>query len=322
MRSTLSGMRCTCVHLAGLLLTLSLATACARSDVAALETSLAPDAMVAEVSTADTTPPEPALHEPAQPEPAQPPTPDAPLASHIEQSDCAAVRAETHCAGLSAQGVVLLGVDTGRACLIPIEAGLRVDSPSGMPFSLAWVDEHLYGCFGGDAVFGALERISLADATVESSERACTSVVSWDGSLLVQRFFEDQLYASFEAFAAMEPSIDATGNTPLGIFASDDELLYGFADGVVVDGAPVRTLLTAQRGGERSDRIQLEGLPTLLSQQLYVRGLDLTADGRIVLVKAGDAPGMDVYDLATRHRLASYAAPAGWLVTGLSCDVP
>jgi hypothetical protein len=276
--------------------------------------------------TATATPP-PSTQEPREPEPScdpsYTPTPcddppaTAPTAPPVEEprptdpvtfSGCESVQGESHYCLTTAGGEIrLLGLDSGRSCPIA-----TTDAPTGIFLfsgSIAWLDKHVYVC--GES---GLIRISLNDGSWEIAGAPCNGVASYDGGLLVNRWFTGLLdseggpwfgpplswYPDYEAVRSDEP--ERTFD------------LGGFAATMTVQGS---TLYTAWHAGVSIDVGDLTedrslGVLTLEDYDGWMLGMSVTQDGYLVLISYEGVLVFDAYDGRRVDRLDAS-------VTGLAC---
>lgn len=213
---------------------------------------------------------------------------------------CEEVTAESaHCMALTAEGLAMVGLDTGRVC-----AGPAAQVAPNRGGSLGWSDDAVYLCAGGEAG-PVLTRISLEDGFAERSATPCDAVTDHEGGLIAIPGTGDrlELWRTWDEVRAGEPPHVleiAHAGTRIASVRARAYIAERHATSVAVADLVLRETRTVALAGFDGE----------------IRGLDATEDGRLVVF--GPA-GLHVFDAETGDAIEFRSMNGVGQVLGISC---
>jgi hypothetical protein len=223
---------------------------------------------------------EAASFEIGEPGPLKPPNPVSNRQRPTLPKGCEPLAEEsTYCMTLNGNTPTVLGLDSGRKCSgVPIQMSDLHDVTS-----LAWRGDHLYACTRERG----LARFSLVDGSVDVAPIGCEAVAAHRDGLLTmlddmgqeQGFTRALLqFDSFEAATRRESSC-AIDNRPhasrMAVQGDQGYFAWHAADEI--------STLSLARGGE-PQTLKLKGYMG------WIMGLDVTPDGRLLIIGQGEGP--------------------------------
>ncbi len=293
-------------------------TAVACGDGAASTPSVAQPALEAPSATmsteqipTDTPAPSPTRSSPTA-IPSQPP----PSVTDLDLSDsgCEAVAEESsYCFTMSRGEIQVVGLDSGELCpIVATDAPLPEDPFSSI--NIARLGADIYLCTA-DGIL----RISIADGNWEIAGAPCNAVTSYDGGLMVDRWwFEWIVNQSFEPTLIWYPDYAAARQ---GIY----ERAFGTHLGVLGAIAAHRNqIYSAWHSASSIDVDSLTenaplGVLTLEGFDDWIGGLALTEDARLVLIGGITDSSIIVFDANDGRSLQRHELGAS--IAGLACVV-